>query len=157
METSREKLNPFCKKHKIIPQGQIILKQKFIIRNRIPSIDDVETGDETVNHIISECNKLAQKEYKIRHDWVGKVSHWELYNRSKSGHVHRWHMQKSESILDNEMHTICRDLEIQTDYWILSGRPDLVLISKKKRKCYLESFTVPADHRVKINESKKAD
>ena len=24
--------------------------------------------DETINHIISECSKLAQKEYKARHD-----------------------------------------------------------------------------------------
>ena len=24
--------------------------------------------DETINHIISECSKLAQKEYKTRHD-----------------------------------------------------------------------------------------
>ena len=31
--------------------------------------------DETINRIISECNKLAQKEYKTRHDWVGKVIH----------------------------------------------------------------------------------
>ena len=28
--------------------------------------------DETSNHIISERSKLAQKEYKTRHDWVGK-------------------------------------------------------------------------------------
>ena len=28
---------------------------------------------ETLNHIISECSKLAQKEYKTRYDWVGKV------------------------------------------------------------------------------------
>ena len=34
--------------------------------------------DETINHIISECNKLERKEYKTRHDWVGKVIHWEL-------------------------------------------------------------------------------
>ena len=34
--------------------------------------------DETINHIISECSKLAQKEYKARHDWVGKVIHWEM-------------------------------------------------------------------------------
>ena len=34
-------------------------------------------GDEAINHIISECSKLALKEYKIRHDWVGKVIHWE--------------------------------------------------------------------------------
>ena len=31
--------------------------------------------DETINHIISEFSKLAQKEYKIRHDWVGEVIH----------------------------------------------------------------------------------
>ena len=25
--------------------------------------------DETINHLISECSNLAQKEYKARHDW----------------------------------------------------------------------------------------
>ena len=32
--------------------------------------------DETINHIISKCSKLTQKEYKARHDWVSKVIHW---------------------------------------------------------------------------------
>ena len=31
--------------------------------------------EETIDHIISECSKLAQKEYKTRHDWAGKVIH----------------------------------------------------------------------------------
>ena len=31
--------------------------------------------DETIKQIISKCSKLAQKEYKTRHDWVGKVIH----------------------------------------------------------------------------------
>ena len=39
--------------------------------------------DETINHIISECSKLAQKEYKSWHDWVGKVIHWELCKKFK--------------------------------------------------------------------------
>ena len=30
--------------------------------------------DDTINHI-SEGSKLAQKEYKTSHDWVGKVIH----------------------------------------------------------------------------------
>ena len=34
--------------------------------------------DETINHMTSECGKLAQKEYKTRHDWVGKAIHCEL-------------------------------------------------------------------------------
>ncbi len=33
--------------------------------------------DDMINHIISECSKLAQKEYK-RHDWVGEVIHREM-------------------------------------------------------------------------------
>ncbi len=36
--------------------------------------------DKTINHIISECSKFAQKENKARHDWVGKVIHWEMCN-----------------------------------------------------------------------------
>ena len=35
--------------------------------------------DETINDIISECSKLAQKEYKTRHDWVSKVIQWVMF------------------------------------------------------------------------------
>ena len=34
--------------------------------------------DETINHMISGCRKLAQNDYKTRHDWVGKVIHSEM-------------------------------------------------------------------------------
>ena len=39
--------------------------------------------DESINHIISKCSKLAQKEYKTRHDWVGKVIHREMCKEFK--------------------------------------------------------------------------
>ena len=45
--------------------------------------------DETINHIISECSKLAQKEYKARHDWVGKVIHWEMCKKFKFDHANK--------------------------------------------------------------------
>ena len=38
---------------------------------------------ETTNHIISECSKFVQKDYKTRHDWVGKVIDWELCKEFK--------------------------------------------------------------------------
>ena len=41
---------------------------------------------ETVNHKISECSKLAKMKYKSRYDWVGKVIHWELYERLTFDH-----------------------------------------------------------------------
>ena len=45
--------------------------------------------DETINHIISECSKLAQREYKARHDWVGKVIHWEMCKKWKFDHSNK--------------------------------------------------------------------
>ena len=33
---------------------------------------------ESISHIISECSKFAQKQYKERHDSVAQIIHWEL-------------------------------------------------------------------------------
>ena len=33
--------------------------------------------DESIDHIVSGCSKLAQKEYKRRHN-LGKIVHWKL-------------------------------------------------------------------------------
>ena len=43
--------------------------------------------DEILNHIKGECSKLAQIEYKSKHDWVGKVIYWELCKRLKFDHA----------------------------------------------------------------------
>ena len=45
--------------------------------------------DETINHIISECSKLARKEYKAIHDWMGKVIHWEMCKKFKFDHANK--------------------------------------------------------------------
>ena len=45
--------------------------------------------DETINHIISECSKLAQKESKARHKWVGKVIPWEMCKKFKFDHANK--------------------------------------------------------------------
>ena len=34
--------------------------------------------DESIDHIVSGCSKLAQKEYKRRHDNLRKIVHWKL-------------------------------------------------------------------------------
>ena len=44
---------------------------------------------ETISHIISECSKLSQQEYKTRHNWVGKVIHWELGKKLKFDHTNK--------------------------------------------------------------------
>ena len=54
----------------------LMLSLKEIRRNRIASL--CCDRDEIINHIISECIKLAQNEYETRYDWMGKVIKWEL-------------------------------------------------------------------------------
>ena len=60
--------------------------------------------DETINHIISECNKLARKEYKARHDRVGKVIHWEMCRKFQFDPTNKWYMHNSTPVLENESH-----------------------------------------------------
>ena len=45
--------------------------------------------DEMINCIISECSKLAQKEFKTKHDWVDKVIHWKLCKKFKFDHMNK--------------------------------------------------------------------
>ena len=40
--------------------------------------------------IVSKCNKLPQKEYRPRYDWVGQLIHRELCKRLKFGHTTKW-------------------------------------------------------------------
>ena len=60
--------------------------------------------DETINHIISECSKLAQKEYKARHDWVGKVILWEMCRKFQFDHTNKWYMHNPAPVLENDWH-----------------------------------------------------
>ena len=54
---------------------------------------------ETINHIISECLKLAQKEYKTRYDKVRKEIYWELCKKFKFDYTSKWH--NLESVQEN--------------------------------------------------------
>ena len=95
--------------------------------------------DETINHIISECRKLAQKEYKTRHDWVGKVIHWEMCKKLKFDHTNKWHMHNPASVLENDTHKL------------------LCVFDKRKRICKIVDFALPADHKIKMKECEKND
>ena len=83
---------------------------------------------------ISECSKLAKKEYKARHDRVGKVIQWEMCKKFKFGHTNKWYMHNPAPILENDTHKLLWDFNIQTDHLIPARRPDLIKKKKKKKK-----------------------
>ncbi len=52
---------------------------------------------------------------------------------------------------NNNTHKLVWDFDIQTDHLISARRPDLIIISKKKKKNELAKFVdfaVPADHMI---------
>ena len=60
----------------------------------------------------NECNKLAQKEYKSRHDGAGNVICWELCKRLKLDHVVKWYMHKHEFGLEKMRHIKFSETEL---------------------------------------------
>ena len=108
--------------------------------------------DETINHIISEYSKLAQKEYKTRHDWVGKVIHLEMCKKFKFDYTNKWYMHNPASVLENDTHKLLWDFDIHTDRLISVRKSDLIIINKKNRTCKIVDF---ADHRIKLKECEK--
>ena len=115
--------------------------------------------DETINHIISECSKLTQKEYKARHNWVGQGdllgNVQEISIRPYKQMVYAQTQHLSSKMMRIKL---LWDFNIQTDHLIPARRPDLIINNnKKKRICKIVDFAVPADHRINLKESEKKD
>ena len=47
--------------------------------------------DESIDHIVSGCSKLAQKEYKRRHDNLGKIVYWKLARKCNFEAGDKWY------------------------------------------------------------------
>ena len=76
----------------------------------------------------------STKKYKTRHDWVGKVIHWELCKKFKFDHTNKLYIHNHESVLENVTHKVLWDFKIQTDHQISARRPYQVIVKKKKRQ-----------------------
>ena len=66
--------------------------------------------DETVTHLVSECSKLAQKEYKRRYDKVATAVHWSILKTNNLLYAKHWYEHKAEAVMENEKVKILWDL-----------------------------------------------
>ena len=62
--------------------------------------------DESIDHIVSGCTKLAQKEYQRRHDNLGKIVHWKIARKCNFKAGDKWYEHEPESVLANEDYKI---------------------------------------------------
>ena len=113
--------------------------------------------DETVSHLISECSKIAQTEYKHRHDKVAAAVHWSICKKHDLPHTEKWYDHRAEAVIQNDKVKLLWDFNIQTDKVIEARRPDLVLVNKETKECQIIDIAIPGDVRVIRKEDEKIE
>ena len=112
---------------------------------------------ESVQHITSGCEKLAQNEYKRRHDNVAKKAYWDICKKNRLEHSGKWYEYAHEGAVENEEVKVLWDINIQCDNLIETRRPSLIVIDKKEQKGITTETFVPTDVRGEEKEKEKVE
>ena len=111
--------------------------------------------EETVDHLVSSCSKIAQTDYKGRHDRVAAFLHWSLCKQYGFARAENWWTHRAEKVLENDRCKLLWDFAIRTDKVIKEHRPDIVILNKEKREAMLVDVAIPGDARVVNKELEK--
>ena len=117
-----------------------------------PNCRMCKQNNETISHIVSGCSKLAQKEYKKRHDNVAMAVHLDLSEKYGFERSERWYDHVPDSVLENEDYKMLWDFSVRTDHDIKARRPDLLIIDKSEKNCQIIDVAIPEDGRVRAKE-----
>ena len=112
---------------------------------------------ESVSHIVSECKKLAQKEYKRRHDKVAKIVHWKLCKKYELESEDKWYEHVPLDCVENDRIKLLWDINVQCDHVIEARRPDIILVNKESKVCAIIDVAIPGDIRVCEKETEKVE
>ena len=91
--------------------------------------------------------KLAQKEYKRRHNNVARIVHWKLCGKYNLKRSKKWYEHAPE-VVENEKVKILWHVIIQCDREIKARKPDIVLVNKNERSCAIIDIATLGDIRV---------
>ena len=108
--------------------------------------------NETVSHFVSECKMSARKEYKKRHDNVGRYIYQKLCKKYGFQGAQQWYEHEPDGVIENKKYKILWYFTIQWDTKIEARRPDIVVIDKTKMEVKIVDVTIPRDEWV--NEMK---
>ena len=110
---------------------------------------------ETIDHILNGCPKLAQTEYKCRHDKVAAALHWSLCKEYGFSYSKKWYEHRAEKVLENDSVKLLWDFHVQSDHMIEHCRPDLLLVDKVTNTATIIDVAVPGDVRILDREQDK--
>ena len=129
-----------------------IMKQKGDVKCRMCG-----SSSETVGHLVSACDKLAQRDYRRRHDRMGLRVYWELCGKYGIRRADRWFEETPDAIRVSQdgMYEIWWDKKVITAKVLEHNRPDVVVIDREKARWTMVDFSVPFDANVVSKENEK--
>ena len=68
-----------------------------------------------INHILSECKMLAQKEYKRRHGNIARLVQWKICCKYDMSRGEKWYNHHPEGVVENEKCKSLWDINMQCD------------------------------------------
>jgi hypothetical protein len=109
--------------------------------------------EETVDHLVSACSKIAQTEYKARHNKVATMLHWSLCQKYNLPAADKWWEHKVEKVVQNDDAKILWDFSIQTDKHLAHNIPDITVVERKQ--VWIIDVSIPGDSRIEQKEMEK--
>ena len=109
--------------------------------------------EETVDHLVSSCSKIAQTDYKERHNKVAAMLHWNLCKKYGLPVTDKWWEHKAEKVVQTAEVKILWDFKIQTDKHLAHNIPDITVV--EKAQTYLIDVAIPGDGRIDQKEQEK--
>ena len=58
--------------------------------------------EETIDHLVSSCSKIAQTDYKEQHDKVASMLHWNFCRKYNLPTADKWWEHKVDKVLQKE-------------------------------------------------------
>ena len=111
-------------------------------------------NDETIQHIVSGCKKLAGTAYTERHNQVALIVYRKICKVYDLEVPQKW-WDIPEKVTENDRAKILWDFHIQTDKKVVANQPDIVLVDKGKNSAIIIDIAVPNDFNIKDKELEK--
>ena len=96
--------------------------------------------DETTHHLVCECSKRAQVEYKQRHDNVARIAQWNLAKLHRLDVVEKGYDHIPEGVMEGDGTKLLWDFNIQT-----GTKSRLVVVNRRDNQCFIIYIAVPND------------
>ena len=85
---------------------------------------------ETARHIVSGCKKLAQREYRKRHNKVALQAHWEMCRKYGIECTDKWYDHQPLPVAENREVRITWDTTVYTDKVLKHNRSNISIVHK---------------------------